>query len=52
MRNLILALLAFAVLAGFFAILIIEVPSPDLIIISLFVVALAAYDFFTSHSKR
>lgn len=52
MRNRILSLIAFSVLAGFFGILVVEVPSPDLIIIVALVVGLAGYDFFTSHSKR
>lgn len=42
------ALLAFAALGGFLAILAIEVPSPDLIIVLVITVLLVAYDFLTS----
>ena len=46
--RLLLALFAFACFAGFVAILAIEVPSPDLVAVIVFTLALVAYDFFTS----
>ncbi|WP_201455759.1 hypothetical protein [Tropicimonas marinistellae] len=46
-----LALLAFLALAGFVLILIIEVPSPDLIAVSVLTIGLVAYDFLTSSGK-
>lgn len=49
--NRLTALVAFAVLAGFLAILAFEVPSPDLIAVVLLTVVLVAYDFVTSSGK-
>ncbi len=46
--NRLTALLAFAVLLAFLAILAVEVPSPDLIVVILITTALVAYDFLTS----
>ena len=45
------ALIAFACMAGFLAILAFEVPSPDLIAVIVFTVGLVAYDFVTSSGK-
>lgn len=47
-----MALLAFSVFAGFVGILVIYVPSPDLIAVVGFSVALVGYDFFTSALKK
>jgi uncharacterized protein YqgC (DUF456 family) len=47
-----LAVLAFLVLLGFIGILVIEVPSPDLIAVAVLVLALVAYDFVTSSGRR
>lgn len=49
--NSALAFLAFIVFAGFLAVLAIEVPSPDLVIVILFTLVLVAWDFFTSHDE-
>lgn len=50
--NRLIALFAFLTFAGFVAILGVEVPSPDLIVVILFTTALVAYDFITSsHNK-
>lgn len=46
--NRALALVAFVIFAGFLAILAFEVPSPDLVIVILFTLALVAWDFMTS----
>lgn len=43
-----LALIAFLTLAAFVMVLIIAVPSPDLIIVALLTMGLVAYDFVTS----
>jgi hypothetical protein len=50
--NRLLALFAFFVFAGFLAILVIGVPSPDLIVIVLLTVALVAWDMLTSSGKK
>ena len=50
--NKLMALLAFAVFVGFVGILIIYVPSPDLIAVVALSVALVGYDFFTSALKK
>ncbi len=50
--NRLLALFAFVVFAGFLGILIIGVPSPDLIVIVLLTVGLVAYDMLTSSGKK
>lgn len=49
--NRLMALIAFAFLAAFLGILILHVPSLDLVIITLAVVAMAAWDFVTSSGK-
>lgn len=46
--NRLLALVAFAFFVGFLLILGIEVPSPDLLVVIGFTVALAGYDFWRS----
>lgn len=46
--NRLLALVAFAILAAFLVILAIEVPSPDLIIVVVLTLILAAIDFLRS----
>lgn len=46
--NRILALIAFFALAGFLLILVIEVPSLDLILVAVLTTALVVYDFWTS----
>ncbi|SFB72797.1 hypothetical protein [Tropicimonas isoalkanivorans] len=43
-----LALIAFLTLAGFIGILVVKIPSPDLILVALLTVGLVAYDFLTS----
>ncbi len=50
--NRLLALFAFAILAGFLGILAYSVPSPDLIIVILITVALVGYDFVTSSGNK
>lgn len=50
--NRLLALLAFVMFAIFVAILAIEVPSPDLVIVILLTTALVAYDFLTSSGNK
>ena len=47
----VLALVAFAVLAGFLAILAIEVPEPDLVAVIVLTVVLAGWDLATSSGK-
>jgi len=46
MSDKILALLALSTLAGFIAVLLIFVQDPDLIIVAVGCVALAAFDFY------
>lgn len=46
--NRLLALIAFLVFGGFLLVLVIEVPSYDLIAVAIFSAALVAYDFWTS----
>jgi len=48
MTDKILALVALAALVGSLGILVIFVPEPDLIIVTLIALALAAYDFYLS----
>ena len=48
----VMALAAFGILTGFVAILVIWVPSPDLIAVVALTVALVAYDFFTATSNK
>lgn len=50
--NRLIALFAFAALAGFLAILAIEVPSPDLVAVIVLTVLLVGYDFLTSSGKK
>lgn len=50
--NRLTALIAFGFLAGFLAILAIEVPSPDLVIVIALTGALVAYDFLTSSGRK
>ena len=50
--NRLLALFAFLVFAGFVAILGLEVPSIDLIIVIAFTTALVAYDLITSSGDK
>lgn len=47
-----MALLAFSVFVGFVAVLIIYVPSLDLIAVVSLTVCLVAYDFVTSSGKK
>lgn len=49
--NRLLALVAFLTFAGFVLVLVVKVPSPDLIAVSLLTLALVAYDFLSS-SRR
>lgn len=46
--NRLTAIIAFAFLTGFLAILAIAVPAPDLVAVIVLTVALVAYDFVTS----
>ncbi|MBE9640152.1 hypothetical protein [Salipiger mangrovisoli] len=50
--NRLLALIAFLALAGFVLVLIVKVPSPDLIAVSVLTIGLVAYDFLTSSGGR
>jgi xanthosine utilization system XapX-like protein len=50
--NRLLALFAFAIFAGFVAILAIEVPSPDLVAVVILTLILVGYDFYTSSSDK
>lgn len=50
--NKIMALMAFAVLAAFLGILLWHVPAIDLIIVTVVVIGLAAWDFLTSAGKN
>lgn len=43
-----IALFAFVIFAGFLVILGVEVPSPDLLVIIAFTLALVAYDMWSS----
>lgn len=47
-----LAFVAFLVFCGFVGILIMEVPSPDLIAVALLTTVLVAYDFLTSSGGK
>lgn len=47
--NRVLALLAFAVLAGFLLILAFKVPSPDLVTVIVLTLLLVAYDFWSAN---
>ena len=49
--NRVLALLTFVIFAGFLGILAFSVPSPDLVAVIVFTLALVAYDFLTSSGK-
>lgn len=50
--RLLLALLAFVVLLGFLVILILKVPSPDLVGVVLLTAALAGYDLIDQWKRR
>ena len=50
--NRFLALFAFIIFAGFLGILVMGVPSPDLIVVVLLTVGLVAYDMATSSGKK
>ncbi|WP_422369763.1 hypothetical protein [Hoeflea sp.] len=50
--NRVLALLAFVTFCGFVGILAFEVPSPDLVAVIIFTVALVGYDFATSSKNK
>jgi hypothetical protein len=50
--NRILALFAFAVLAGFLYILVSEIGETDLLVVVILTAALAAYDFWTSSKNK
>lgn len=50
--NRLLAFVAFAGVAGFLAILAVEVPSPDLLAVILISVALVGIDFFLATRKN
>ena len=47
-----LAFVAFLAFCGFVAILVFEVPSPDLVVVVLFTTALVAYDFVTASGGK
>lgn len=47
-----LALFAFLTFAAFVLVLIFEVPSPDLIVVSVLTISFVAYDFMTSERNR
>ncbi|WP_176473913.1 hypothetical protein [Actibacterium ureilyticum] len=49
--NRLTALIAFAVFAGFLAILAFSVPSIDLVLVIVLTLGLAAWDFLTSNGK-
>lgn len=50
--NRLLALFAFLVFAGFLAILAIEVPSLDLVLVIALTLVLVAFDFVTSSKNK
>jgi uncharacterized membrane protein YjjP (DUF1212 family) len=50
--NRLLALFAYAVLAGFLYILVSEIGETDLLVVTIFAAALAAYDFVTSSKNK
>ncbi len=50
--RILLALLAFAVLAGFLVILVLKVPSPDLVAVVVLTLALAGYDMIQQVLRR
>lgn len=50
--NRIIAAIAFAVFTGFLIILILAVPSPDLIVVTLLTIALAGWDLLTSSGRK
>ncbi|CTQ33089.1 hypothetical protein [Jannaschia rubra] len=50
--NRTIAAIAFLVFAGFVGILVVAVPSPDLIAVSVLTVGLAFYDLLTSSGRR
>jgi hypothetical protein len=52
MMNRLLALFAFLVFAAFLGILIMGVPSPDLIVIVLLTAGLVAWDMLTSSGRK
>lgn len=50
--NIPMAALAFLTLLGFLLVLVIEVPSLDLMMVALLTIGLVAYDFATSAGDR
>ncbi|MCC2113115.1 MAG: hypothetical protein KDJ16_13860 [Hyphomicrobiales bacterium] len=52
MRDKIIAIAAFAILAGFLAILVIEVPRVDLGAVVLLTLVLAGYDFLRTFREK
>ncbi len=50
--NWTMAIIAFLSLAAFIGILIVEVPSPDLIAVAILTLALVAYDVVTSAGRK
>lgn len=50
--NLIQALLALVTLGAFLLVMILHVPSPDLVIVILLTFSFAAYDFFSTSRKK
>jgi hypothetical protein len=50
--NRLLALFAFLVFVGFLGVLVMGVPSPDLIVIVLLTAGLVAWDMITSSGKK
>lgn len=52
MLNKVLAVLALVLLAAFIAVLVVNVPDTDLIVVSIVTVGMAAYDFVVSIFRR
>ncbi len=50
--NRLLALIAFLAFSGFVLILIVKVPSPDLIVVAVLTIGLVAWDLLTSSGGR
>ena len=52
MLDRLIALISFAILAGFLAIIVVFVPDLDLVIVSILAVGMAGFDFYRSAFKN
>ena len=52
MLDKVLAIVSVSFLIGFFGIVVWKVPEPDLIIVTVVVLAMAVYDFYQSDFRR